>query len=447
MVRRKILAVGFDFPGGEVDEFDHSSDQSLLEADIIVFEPGFGELQSLSYDEYGEFDEDDLLIIEERIKHWCREIKDACDAGSTVFIFLVKPQEASVDRESVSSYSAIPISLPDVLTTSGSEIRADGDLRYLVDYWNRFSKHSHYELYFAGDFDNVDVILKTRSGDRTVGAAIRSGRGTLILVPPIRYDSDAFIEQGDENEEQWSGEAVQFGHSLIGSLVAVHRAINGNASITPAPDWASDTTYRLRREDELEEAIRATSSKIETLQSEQRTLEGEIKQVRALRRLLYEQGEQLEEVILDVLKLFGFEAESYRDADSEFDAVFTSAEGRFLGEAEGKDRRPIDIRKLRQLIDNLEEDFARDEIEEYAKGVLFGNSHRLQSLNKRPVDFTTKCYTSAKRSKIALVRTADMFEPARYLSEHDDPDYARLCREAIRQCAGEVVVFPPPPSG
>lgn len=68
MAREKIFAVGFDFPGGEVAEFDLSSDQSLLEADIIVFEPGFGELQSISYDEYGEFDEDDLLIIEERIK-------------------------------------------------------------------------------------------------------------------------------------------------------------------------------------------------------------------------------------------------------------------------------------------------------------------------------------------------------------------------------------------
>ena len=447
MAREKIFAVGFDFPGGEVAEFDLSSDQSLLEADIIVFEPGFGELQSISYDEYGEFDEDDLLIIEERIKHWCREIKDACDAGSTVFIFLVKPQEASVDRESVSSYSAIPISLPDVLTTSGSEIRADGDLRYLVDYWNRFSKHSHYELYFAGDFDNVDVILKTRSGDRTVGAAIRSGRGTLILVPPIRYDSDAFIEQGDENEEQWSGEAVQFGHSLIGSLVAVHRAINGNASITPAPDWASDTTYRLRREDELEEAIRAKSSEIEILQAELHKLEGELDVLGALRRLLYEQGEQLEEAILDALMLFGFEAKPYQDADSEFDAVFTSAEGRFLGEAEGKENRPIHINKLRQLTQNVQEDFARDEIAEYAKGVLFGNPHRSRLPDERPNDFTTKCVSSAEHSRVALVRTADMFDPARYLSENDDPEYARLCREVIHQCEGKVVEFPEPPSG
>ncbi len=195
----------------------------------------------------------------------------------------------------------------------------------------------------------------------------------------------------------------------------------------------------------METAIWATSSKIEILQAEQHKLEDELEGVVALKRLLYGQGQQLEGAILDALKLFGFEAKPYRDTDSEFDSVFTSAEGRFLGEAEGKDRRPIDINKLRQLTENLEEDFARDGIEEYAKGVLFGNPHRLRPPDDRPDDFTTKCIRSAEHRRIALVRTADMFEPARYLSENDDPDYARLCREVIRQSEGEVVVFPVPP--
>ena len=196
----------------------------------------------------------------------------------------------------------------------------------------------------------------------------------------------------------------------------------------------------------MEAAIRARSGKVEILQAEKHKLEDELKEVGEFRRLLYEQGNQLEEAILDALKLFGFDAEPYQDADSEFDSVFKGPEGRFLGEAEGKEKRPIHINKLRQLRLNLDEDFARDEVEEYAKGVLFGNPHRLQPLNKRPGDFTAKCYTSAKHSKIALVRTADMFEPARYLSENDDPEYARQCREAIHQCEGEVVVFPKPPS-
>ena len=310
-------------------------------------------------------------------------------------------------------------------------MRANGDIRYFSDYWREFSSCSRYEIYLEGDFTKVDILLKTRSGDRIVGAAIRRGRGTLILVPPlVRPSSDEF---------------VKFGLRLSKSLVAVHKALHSDASITPPPDWSSDPTYRLGREDKLELDIRATSSKIGILQAEQHELEVELKEVGALRRLLYEQGGQLEEAVLDTLKLFGFEAKPYQDADSEFDAVFTSAEGRFLGEAEGKDRRPIDINKLRQPTDNLEDDFARDQIEQYAKGVLFGNPHRLQPPDKRPNDFTAKCIASATRSKIALVRTADMFEPARYLSENDDSEYAQACREAIHQCEGKVVAFPAPP--
>ncbi len=431
MAREKIISVGFDFRGGEVEQVSLDSDQSLLDPDVIVYKPGLGNPIRPNKNVYRR----------ERIEHWKRELAAAIAAGKTVLVLLVKPQEGRAeDGGKINSYSAIPFPSLSFILASGAQMRPDGDLRYLANYWRNFSSSSRFEGYLESDFSEADILLKTRSGQKVVGAAVRRGRGVLILVPPLTAPPLLLTLTGRSDER------VKFDLRLSQSLVEVHRAVHSDASMTPPPDWASDPTYRLAREDELEADIRSTSSKIEALQAEQRKLGDELKDIVALRRLLYEQGNQLEEAILDALKLFGFEAKPYRDADSEFDTVFTSAEGRFLGEAEGKDRRPVDISKLRQLIDNLEEDFARDGIEEYAKGVLFGNPHRLQPLGKRPNDFTAKCYTSAKRSKIALVRTADMFEPAHYLSDNDDPEYARLCRAAIHQCEGEVVVFPKPPS-
>jgi hypothetical protein len=61
---------------------------------------------------------------------------------------------------------------------------------------------------------------------------------------------------------------------------------------------------------------------------------------------VYEKGALLEQAILQALRLIGFEAEQYRESDSEFDVVFVSPEGRCLGEAEGKDNRAINIDKL-----------------------------------------------------------------------------------------------------
>ena len=432
MAQEKILSVsyysslGYYLSGEGFENVDLRSDRSLLDPDIIVYEPGLVKQSRPNTSVYSR----------ERLRHWKRELADALEAGKTVLVLLVKPQEGRAeDGEEINSYSTIPFPSLNFIPASGSLMRPKGDLRYLADYWFSFSTCSRFEGYLESDFSEADVILKTDSGDRIVGAAIPRGSGTLILAPPLippraLPNSDAM---------------VTFRIRLSRSLVEVHRAARRGTGAAPPPDWASDPTFRLGREAVLKSGIRSTSGKIEILRTKQRSLEAKLAAVGALRRLLYEQGEQLEKVILDVLKLFGFEAEPYRDADSEFDAVFTSAEGRFLGEAEGKDRRPIDIRKLRQLTDNLEEDFARDEVEDYAKGVLFGNPHRLQPLDKRPDDFTAKCYTSAKRSKITLVRTADMFDPARYLSENDDPEYARSCREAIQQCEGEVVVFPVPP--
>ena len=131
--------------------------------------------------------------------------------------------------------------------------------------------------------------------------------------------------------------------------------------------------------------------------------------------------------------------------DSEFDAIFTSQEGRFIGEAEGKDNRSVNIDKFSQLERNLNEDFAKEEVNEFAKGVLFGNAFRLQPVETRGATFTEKCQTAAARLGVALVRTSDLFIPSRYLKTHKDIEYARQCREAIFMTSGNVVVFPAPP--
>jgi hypothetical protein len=125
--------------------------------------------------------------------------------------------------------------------------------------------------------------------------------------------------------------------------------------------------------------------------------------------------------------------------------VFSSPEGRFLGEAEGKDKRPINIDKLRQLESNIQEDFAKDDVNEYARGVLFGNAERLAQPSKRGEAFTAKCMSGAERSGIALVNTADLFEPARYLSGYQDSGYRAECRKAIIDAKRQIAVFPKPP--
>jgi hypothetical protein len=65
-------------------------------------------------------------------------------------------------------------------------------------------------------------------------------------------------------------------------------------------------------------------------------------------------------------------------------------------------------------------------------------TERLTNAHERGQPFTDKCLTAAKRLGVALVRTTDLFEPARYLRDHPDAEYAMQCREAIFAASGEV---------
>jgi hypothetical protein len=188
-----------------------------------------------------------------------------------------------------------------------------------------------------------------------------------------------------------------------------------------------------------------TDAAIGKLTDKRADLVGELDSARELYGLLYETGPALEHAIRLGLGHLGFKAEPYKAGESEFDVVFVAPEGRCLGEAEGKDAKAINVDKMSQLERNLQEDFARDEVTEFAKGVLFGNAHRFTAPKDREDSFTAKCISAAKRLRVALIRTPDLFFVARYLAEAADEDFATRCRKAIFDADGEIVAFPTPP--
>ena len=147
------------------------------------------------------------------------------------------------------------------------------------------------------------------------------------------------------------------------------------------------------------------------------------------------------------LASMGISAANEVDGLSEFDAVFEVDGLRVIGEVEGKDKSAISIEKITQLERNIAEDFARDGVNEFAHGILFGNPQRLMRPTDRVKTFTKKCLSSADRNNFALVLTHEMFGPAAYLESDRDNKYAAACREALMATRGELVVFPPVPKG
>jgi hypothetical protein len=473
VAKRRIFTVGFELPGSEFESIEFGSNQTLLDADIILFEPTLGFLSTerdlmnggpALYAGIPTLNQHSSFVAKKQVDHWRSEIVAAVNAGKLVIIYLAEPIEryrytgetrysgtgksraATSIVARISSYDSVP-NLSQVTPKSGTSIKLSKEGAYLAPYWNEFNDYSPYEVEIEGEFSKT--LLNPTVGDRIVGAAFHGKAGTLLFLPPLRYDDEEFIRDSDdaENDESyWTDDALKFGKRLVSSLVALADTLKNAVKATPPPDWSTRSKYRLTQETVLEAAILKCASDAAALLIEKERLESELLDVGGLRRLLFEQGSPLEGAVLDAMRLLGFDAKSFADGESEFDGIFVCPEGRCLGEVEGKDSKAVNIEKFGQLERNIQEDFARDEVTEYAKGILFGNAYRLAPIEERGEFFTAKCLSAAKRIGAALIRTPDLFVPTRYLKESpSDAEYALKCRQAIFATTGAIVIFPRPP--
>lgn len=464
MAHRRIFTVGQDLPGEEFEYVPFESDQTLLDADIVVFWPTFGSWSHHSglpsHQGKPVMSTDSSARVLSSTRHWRAELKTAADAGKLVIVFLTKPEEAHrdigndtwsgsgrtarkiVNLDPINSYDVMPVRISGS-PISGTKIQTTPAAALIATYWKEFGAMSPYVATVDGDYG--EVLLQTPGIARTVAAVKRTpSGGALLFLPPLSFDEDAFTryDKNDPAQAFWNAAGEKFGKRVLATLVGIAKAIAVGTGATPPPTWTAEVEFRIEEEARIQSQMDTVAAKIVTLTKKRDQLQASMTAAVSLRALLYEQGKPLENAILDALQHMAFTAEGFSNSGSEFDAVFQSAEGRCLGEAEGKDNKAINIDKLSQLERNIQEDFARDEVSEHAKGVLFGNAYRLVPLAERAQYFTDKCVAGARRARVSLVRTPDLFYVARYLKEHPDAAFAKSCREAIFTAEGDVVVFP-----
>jgi hypothetical protein len=469
MPKKKIATVGFWVPGHNEMYMSFNSNTSLLDFDIAIFDPNIRSFFGNNYREYRgkpTLDDSRSFRLKERIVHWRTEISEAIRAGKTIFILLNGFQEVYVatgtetysgtgqnrqttrEVEPTNNLNIVPAKIS-FREAKGSSMHLVGSENILASYWAACGIESEYRVILDGE--NVSPLILPRTGKMPVGGCVKwKEGGALHLLPYLDFSREDFITtrgEGEEEEEEeiWTAEAVELGEKFISGIVGVDKNGRIETAQTPPPTWLEgDDRFQLPEEKRITEKLLQTNSRIEKFQNEKSELLARLVGESVLKGLIYEKGPPLETAITKALGLLGFDAKKYKENDSEFDVVFEAQEGRLLGEAEGKDKKAINIDKLRQLEMNLHEDLSREEIDEPAKGVLFGNAFRFTPPDERAEFFTAKCLTAAKRSGTALVRSTDLFAAAKYLSEKKDKGFAKSCRQAIVSSTG-VVNFPAAP--
>jgi hypothetical protein len=237
MTKKRIFTIGFELPGDEFEYIHFESDRSLLDADIVLYEVGFGQLYAgEDYEGTSLFSKSTSPRVAQYVAHWRSELAAFVNAEKLAIVFVTKPLRyfrytgekkfSGTGRSQVttnlvtpvSSYDAVP-NITQIEGKTGSEVRLTPEASYLAPYWKEFAGISGYQAFIDGKF--TQKVLVTKTGEKTVGAATH-GKGTLLFLPPLHLDEKRFFKYDAKKEQTfWTGEALKFGKRLLGALVAL----------------------------------------------------------------------------------------------------------------------------------------------------------------------------------------------------------------------------------
>lgn len=472
-----IFAYGLELPEEEgFVPLEMDSNRSMLDADIIVVEPTMRNFRTggKTFQGRGVLTEHSSAMFKDTKLRWYSQIVAALEAGKNVFILLTTKDDKyyytgervnlgtagrprmQANVEGCSNYDFVPVPLDNVYVAEGEGIKIVGyGIDFLKDFWKEFGNCIGYTCYF-GKKENWNPLATTKGGEHVVASIVKVYNGNVILLPELNWayldeedgsgdDGDDGDDSGDSEREEgeWPPAYRLFTIRLRDAFLKLDKKLS-DPEEQSVPDWVLDPKYRLSEEEVLESEMRSLVHKMDELRYRHQELELSLRHSNRTKNLLFGSGKPLEEAVREALKDIGFSVEYVSDDQSEFDAIFVSEEGRFLGEVEGRDRKAIDISKASQLHRNLSEDFTRNDLSEVAVGVLFGNAHRISPIEDRGEFFTEKVVNFCRSIGIVLVRTPDLFEVARYVRETKDMDFATLCRKEISESKGKVVTFPQP---
>lgn len=429
-----ITTVDFEINNPDVLNtcIDHNT--TILDSDIVIFNPSqyinlwkdkVRKQDNNSEIVYSPNSDQISLILENRRK----EVETLLEKGKIIIniispIYEVTGQfKNSSTFESLTNYDYLPHAREypfDQLVAGSSgnknSISANKTKNFFSQFFFAFKNEIEYQAYFDIDGTNKSEYFILNKAHRPIASIGTFLNGIIVNLPNLNG-------KVDENK-------------FLGVIRQCSQKFFKNNSQTPPPEWVQK--YKLNGEKEIEQTLKILKNRIQKLRLEKEEIEKNQIQLTKYKLLLFEQGTDLEEVVLEAFKLFGFNAVNRKSADMEHDIVFDSKEGRGVAEIEGKDKDSIHISKLDQLNRAVDEDFYLTD--EYPQGVLIGNHFRLTNPEERGEAFTEKVHIVAKKKSFGLLHTYEIFKAVNYLiNSPDDEKFKLNCRNAILKTAGEEI--------
>lgn len=457
---KDIISIDYELFLDEVKLVDFETKHSLSDADIIICSPHINMNNGYSSNYRGKTSYN--LDVSSKIKdftiHWNREINSALEAGKNIFIFLDEKEQFYIDTgqrntsgtgrnqkvtnivENFDNYKILPFKI-DVHNSKGEKIVAKSNL--IKTFIENFKNILSYKAYIESKDLEIQPLIYNKTQDKIISGIIKRKNGNIIILPFIEPHNEEFYDEEDE----FTDEGYKHQRKILSTILEIDKTLSSDIERSPKPIWLVEEKYKLNKVEKLKLEIEGKIESIKKIEHEIESIETIKESEESLQDLIFETGKQLENAVIKALKILGFEADNFDNGVLELDQVIISPEKiRYIGECEGKDSKSIDISKFRQLQDSLNEDFQREEVDEKAFGLLFGNPFRNSKIEERQDYFTTKCLKGAERERIGLIRTTDLFFICKYLSEHKNEKFKKKCRQQIFNDLGKIINFPELPT-
>ncbi len=180
----------------------------------------------------------------------------------------------------------------------------------------------------------------------------------------------------------------------------------GVGGIVRAPEWAE--RYTLPDEEAAADLLSSLRDEAQELGKKIRLAEEHLDHERRLKRLLFEQGDELEEAVWEALEVLGATVSRPAAGASEEDGRFEDPHGRAaMLEIKGRGGSGR-LQDVRQLHDWMENAFHAEGWE--GKGVLVVNAQLSEDPGSRGDPFPDNCVRAARRYGICLITSKRLFD-------------------------------------
>jgi len=428
-----IATINYHLNGDNVTNTYIDGEETLLDADLVIIDPS--EFPSI-WEDYP-ITSNNIIYppnsdkVRKVFNSKRSEIERLLTNGKIIVTFLypVKAIKAEFRNQRnydiITNYNILPISqdifigkLTPGKSSGANSIKLSNSKSLFAPYFNAFKNELEYSAYLNIESKNdPDFFLLNRS-DMPVGFIIPSGNGIMVFLPPPPNKED--------------------NNKLLGILIGCANKFFLKHVVTHPPNWIEE--FKIKGEEDFDLQIIDLNKQLDEISNKIRLKEVEKIELTKYKALLYEQGPELENIVIDSFKLFGFNAENRKLDDLEHDIVFESNEGKGIAEIEGKDNDAINIHKFDQLNRAVDEEFHLSG--KYPQGILIGNHYRLFKPAERKEPFTAKVHTVAKKKNFGLLTTLEIYNAVQKIIENpNDGKFKESCRFKILNTTGDIINF------